>query len=152
MTEDRMVEIQGMYDLLLDTGVAQDVSIRRYLADVGELLAHVIRLEAERRASERVITAAYEVDISLRAAGFQSGEADELHNALALHAAALSEQEEPETRLICDGCNQEAGLPLGANHEILHDKFDRFPELCGKMIEVPTGTPAEPIIIEGMEE
>lgn len=45
---------------------------------------------------------------------------------------------EPESRLVCDGCNQEIDyLREGQTHEILHDKFDRFPEYCGKMIEIP---------------
>lgn len=55
----------------------------------GMVLDRVVQLQAETKAAERVMTAAYEVDASLEKAGFRSGEADELHNALALHAATI---------------------------------------------------------------
>ena len=47
MNKPRMNEIRGMYEWLLDAGVASDIAIGRYLVDVGDLLAHSVHLEAE---------------------------------------------------------------------------------------------------------
>ncbi len=40
-----------------------------------------------------------------------------------------------EPRFPCDGCGRDLGY-LG-NHEVLHHIDDRFPELCGRSVEIP---------------
>ena len=144
----RLLQIQQMYDSKLAEykwlGKTDSEFVYVQLSDYTFLLSRVAQLEAERDALKRGLKLVLPL-----AKGYSPPDQTDSAKAtcwewirIAQEAASLSEQEEKESVVVCDGCGEEIDYgSVGTVHETWN--ADNEPEYCGRLIKLPTASTPE---------